>query len=261
MKARIFYPLVAIVGIMISVLIIAAICIKMGFFSNLGNHSTIGDLPTPKGYTRVECPQGSMGEYLRGLPLKPRGTPVHLYTGGVARFQSMNYAVVDLPLFSNAEQCADVCMRLRAEYLYHQGKYSQIRFTTVQGNQLQYASGNDRLAFKAFMRTVYETCNTASMCQSLRLREREDLQPGDVFVYKARAGRQYGHAVMVVDMAVNKKGEKIFLAVQGNTPARNMHVMRNGSSLRYTPWFKLNTDGDVQYISPFVFYEKEQRHW
>ena len=28
-----------------------------------------------------------------------------------------------IPLLSNAEQCADVCMRLRAEYLFQTGQY------------------------------------------------------------------------------------------------------------------------------------------
>ena len=46
--------------------------------------------------------------------------------------------MVDLPLLSNAEQCADVCMRLRAEYLYNTGQYGSIRFQDVNGHTLRY---------------------------------------------------------------------------------------------------------------------------
>ena len=50
-----------------------------------------------------------------------------LYTGGNARFQWLSAAVIDMPMLSNAEQCADMPMRLRSEYLFSQGRYSEIR--------------------------------------------------------------------------------------------------------------------------------------
>ena len=37
-------------------------------------------------------------QFLRSLFLKPEGSKVKLYTGGNAHFQTMNYAVVDLPV-------------------------------------------------------------------------------------------------------------------------------------------------------------------
>ena len=84
--------------------------------SNLNNHKTIGDITEPWGYERISGGDVAYTNYLRSLPLKERGSRVQLYTGGDARFQSLNYAVVDMPLLSNAEQCADVCMRLRGAY-------------------------------------------------------------------------------------------------------------------------------------------------
>ena len=99
--------------------------------SNPHNYATIGDIPTPWGYERVDGEDAAYARFLRQLPLKRKGAKVMLYTGGVSRFQSLNYAVVDVPLLSNAEQCADVCMRLRAEYLYHTGQYGRIRFQNV----------------------------------------------------------------------------------------------------------------------------------
>jgi len=65
---------------------------------------------------------------LHSLPLNPKASKEKLYTGGNALFQTMNYAVVDLPMLSNAEQCADACMRLKAEYLYQTRQYNKIKF-------------------------------------------------------------------------------------------------------------------------------------
>ena len=50
--------------------------------TNPWNAATLGEIPTPMGYKRVEAPAGSYAEFLRALPLKPRGSKVNYYTGG-----------------------------------------------------------------------------------------------------------------------------------------------------------------------------------
>ena len=95
--------------------------------SNPNNYKTIGDISEPWGYERISGDDTAYTNYLRSLPLKGQGAKVQLYTGGDSRFQSLNYAVINMPLLSNAEQCADVCMRLRAEYLFSTGQYGRIR--------------------------------------------------------------------------------------------------------------------------------------
>lgn len=235
---------------------------KFGFISNPLNCKQIGQLPPPPGYTRVKCDDESFGAYLRQLPLKRRGSRVHLYKSDkLARFQGCNYAVVDMPLLSNYEQCADVCMRLRAEYLYSIGEYQKIRFKALDGSILQYKGGQSREAFERFMRHVYGVCNTTSMCASMPKRAFADLEAGDVFVYKSRKQGRYGHAVIVVDIAENAAGEKVFLVVEGNTPARDMHVLRNPYRLFMSAWYKLNPDGELQSIYPFTYKKDELRHW
>ena len=171
--------------------------------SNPNNYQAVGDIPAPWGYERINGDDASYSHFLRSLPLKERGAKVMLYTGGVARFQSLNYAVVDLPLLSNAEQCADVCMRLRAEYLYQTGQYGRIRFQNVNGKAMAYGGGGSRKAFEQYLRNLYGVASTFSLSREMKTRRLADMQPGDVFVYPARYGQKYGHAVMVVDVAQN----------------------------------------------------------
>lgn len=64
----------------------------------------------------------------------------------------MNYAVVDLPVLSNAEQCADACMRLKAEYLYQTGQYNKIKFQDDNGQSLRYSGGASGEAFYRCLR-------------------------------------------------------------------------------------------------------------
>ena len=87
------------------------------------------------------------------------------------------------------------------------------------------------------------------------------MQPGDVFVYPARYGQTYGHAVMVVDVAVNKHGKKAFLLAEGNTPAREIHIMRNFENPIRSPWFMLDEDADNLILSVFHYKATDLKHF
>ena len=232
--------------------------------SNPNNYKTIGNIPTPWGYKRINGDEAAYSEFLRSLPLKDRGSDVMLYTGGKARFQSLNYAVVDMPLLSNAEQCADVCIRLRAEYLFNSRQYGSIHFKDVNGHNIRYSGGASRKAFINYLRRVYGLASTYSLSREMRQRSLSDMQPGDVFVYAAvdRPGNhKYGHAVMVVDVAVNKNGKKAFLLAEGNTPARDIHIMRNFQNPFRSPWFFLDEDANILLLSVFPYKSNELRHF
>lgn len=248
---------------LVIILAIAGFTVLLGLYgyyafrtSNLSNAPTIGDIPLPVGYKRVPVEKGSYGEYLRSLPLKPRGAKVYLYRSKrLANYQWLSAGVVDMPLLSNDEQCADVCMRMRGEYLFRTGKYNQLCFTTLNGKKLQYTGRNNRKAFEQYMRQVFGSCNTTSLHRSLSARELKDMQIGDVFVYPHRnvAGKdRYGHAVMVADMAVDKQGKKIFLLIEGNTPARDIHIVRNFNPL-LNPWHSLYEDAASVQFNVFRF--------
>ena len=232
--------------------------------SNPNNYKTIGDIPTPWGYKRINGDDAAYSEFLRSLTLKGRGSNVMLYTGGKSRFQSLNYAVICMTLLSNAEQCADACIRLRAEYLFSSGQYSRIHFKDVNGHTMSYSGGASRKAFNNYLRRVYGLASTYSLSREMRQRSLADMQPGDVFVYAAvdRPGNhKYGHAVMVMDVAKNKNGKKAFLLAEGNTPARDIHIMRNFENPFRSPWFFLDEDTDILLLSVFPYKSNELRHF
>ena len=229
--------------------------------SNPNNYKTIGEIPEPWGYERINGDDVAYTNYLRSLPLKERGAKVQLSTGGNARFQSLNYAVINMPILSNAEQCADVCMRLRAEYLFNTGQYGRIRFQNVNGKTLSYGGGNSRKSLENYLRNLYGVASTFSLSREMKTRRLADMQPGDVFVYPARYGQQYGHAVMVVDVAINKRGKKAFLLAEGNTPAREIHVMRNFENPFRSPWFILDEDADNLLLAVFHYKANELKHF
>ena len=224
--------------------------------SNPWNAKCIGDISTPWGYTRVE---GRYAEFMRSLPLKKKGSKVQYYTGGDARYQWLSAGVIDLPMLSNAEQCADMAMRLRAEYLFSQGRYSDIHFQNVNGNRLQYHGGGSRKALEKFLRKAYGCCSTFSVSRETEPRKISEVQPGNVLVYTARKPESVGHAMIVVDVA--RKGKKVaIMCAEGNTPAREQHIVRNLNPLS-NPWFFFDGDESTLWISVFHFNKDELRHY
>ena len=249
------FPIMA--ALLLVILAGAAFCawvVYGGKTSNPHNYAAVGDIPTPRGYRRITGTDVPYATFLRALPLKSKGTRVQFFTGGDSLFQPIAYAVVDMPLLSNAEQCADVCMRLRAEYLFNARQYGRISFKDVNGHTLNYEGGASRKALESYLRKLYGVASTFSLSREMETRQLKDIQPGDVFVYPAgRYGLKMGHAIMVVDVAENAKGRKVFLLAEGNTPARNIHVMRNLLAPLYSPWFMLDDDADYLLLDGIPF--------
>ena len=71
---------------------------------------------------------------------------------------------------------------------------------------------------------------------------------GDVFIQ----GGFPGHAILVVDMAVNGSGKKLFLLVQSYMPAQEIHVLNNPVDSDSSPWYKLDF-GEILYTPEWTF--------
>lgn len=254
MKKRMVIVMVA------AVLLIAGWCLYASFTSNSRNAQTLGEIPAPWGYARVDATSGSYADFLRHLPLKPRGARVHRYTGETSFMSLFSSGVIDYKMLSNSEQCADVAMRLRAEYLWANGRYSEICFRNVNGQNMRYQGGKSRKEFEQYLRKVYGLCSTFSMYRETKTRAIKDIKPGDVLVYPAKYGLPYGHAVLVADVATNGNGKYAIMCVEGSTPAIEAHIIRNLNPLK-NPWFFIEEDDDHIWVSLLPFQKEELRHY
>ena len=119
-------------------------------------------------------------------------------------------------------------MRLRAEYLWAQKRYGEIKFNftngfpaeykkwaegnriKVTGNKVEwYAAGGKDYSYKTFrkyLNMVFMYAGTASLSKELRTVPYTSLQAGDVFI----KGGSPGHVVIVVDVAIHPKTKKKF---------------------------------------------------
>ncbi len=249
-----------ILAIILSALAVLSGILLVFFLSNPKNVKCVGEIATPSGYLRSDAPTGSFAHYLRDLPLKSRGSLVHLTDGRLANLQILSYAVIDMDILNNMEQCADAVMRLRAEYLWSKKRYAEIKFTTVSGTTLAYQGGDSRKAFEKYLRQVFDLCNTTSLYKDLSPRKFSEVEVGDVLVYPSRKKGKYGHALIVVDVAVNAEGKRAVMLAESNTPAREKHILRNLNPFS-NPWFFINGDDKDFKASFFTYHPGELRHF
>lgn len=216
----------------------------------------IAGIALPKGFHRIEATEGSFAAWLRGLPLK-RDNTVYLYDGSPKPNQSAQFAVLDISVGNkDLQQCADAVMRLRAEYLYSQKKYDAIRFTDNEGTTYHFTTTYKKDRFNKYLERVFGMCGSASLSKQMHAVNIKKMQPGDVLI----KGGFPGHAVIVMDMAVNEQGEKIYLLAQSYMPAQDIHILKNPNSDSFSPWYRLNDEADI--VTPeYSFTDEQLKTW
>lgn len=86
------------------------------------------------------------------------------------------------------------------------------------------------------------------MSRELNKADIKDIKIGDVFIQ----GGSPGHAVIVVDIAVNRKtGEKIMMLAQSYMPSQELHILK--SIFDISPWYKIE---DEKLVTPEWLFEK-----
>jgi len=208
---------------------------------------------------------------LRHLPLKPHGEKVHYFDGRTKANSGIAAAVIDMGVGDkDLQQCADAVIRLRAEYLRSSGREEEIVFNFTNGTPASwdkwkngyrcFVSGNEvewnqtagysdsDNTFSAYLETVFIYAGSLSLENELKPAGVDDIQPGNVFIQ----GGSPGHAVIVVDVAINSSGEKVFMLAQSYMPAQDIHILINPDNNDISPWYQLNANEKL-YTPEWVF--------
>lgn len=236
----------------------------------------ISDIKAPIGFYRVDKPKKSFANWLRALPLKNRGAKVYYYNKILKPNQNLHYAVIDIDIGKrDLQQCADAVMRLRAEYLYSLKKYKKIAFDFTSGDNLSFfdwsigkrakivknrvkwvfngKKGVDYENFRKYMNLIFTYAGTYSLAKETPKKNIKKMEIGNFFI----KGGFPGHAIIVVDMVENKKGQKLYLLAQSYMPAQSIHILKNFNS-KLSPWYKLDNRDNI--ITPEWNFKKNQLH-
>lgn len=232
----------------------------------------------PLGFQRRQAAENSFAAYLQNLPLKLAGTKVKYYNGD-SKNNDVYEAVVDMEISNrDLQQCADAIMRLRGEYFYANKQFDEISFTLTNGFKMDYVQwmagnrvkiegntatwynkvqpSNTYDDFRSYMDFVFTYAGTLSLSKELKSRQLSDIEIGDVFI----KGGSPGHAVIVVDMAINEMGEKVILLAQSYMPAQETQILKNSSDTELSPWYSTSEVGRI--ITPeWTFDVNQLKTW
>ena len=231
----------------------------------------------PEGYQRSVASKNTFAHWLRNLPINTN-PDVHLYNGTLKRNQDAQFLVLDIDVGdTDLQQCADACMRLRAEYLYSIKAYDKIAFNFTSGFKAEYKrwAQGERISiegnnckwvkktgpdysystFRKYMDLVFMYAGTQSLSQELVSVPIDSLKPGDLFI----KGGFPGHAVMVIEVVKNTKGEKIFTIAQSYMPAQQIHILKNPNDDELSPWYKI-PNGELE-TPEWTFERSQVKRW
>jgi len=244
--------------------IIAFYVLQFLFLADGGAQATIGDIPLPSHeYNRLNANKDSYAHWLRNLPLEEPGSSVYDFKGNIFKSgtDSSVAAVVKWNISGRRlEQCMDIVIRLYAEFLWQEHKTDNLKLPLPGGTWLywnHWRSGY-RPFFKGiqvdlrksthpdstysnyikFLHTIFSESHTQQFYHSYHPVMRENVQIGDFIVRKGTKG----HAVMIVDLAQNARGELVALIGNGDTPACQFFLLNHTKG---NPWVPLNRDEEA----------------
>ena len=264
-----------------TILIVFCCCSCSAGDPGINPYPLSGSIPPPAGYHRTSD-NDPFTAWLRAIPLK-RDRTVRLFDGSLKKNQQAQFAVLDVSVGNqDLQQCADAVMRLRSEYLHSRKDDGNICFYTNQGVRLSFLEWTrgrrfhltggrltpyqlqvqrhceDRACFDEYLQTVFAYCGTLSLEKQLSSVSRyKDIRPGDVLI----TGGSPGHAMLVIDMAVDAAGRKAYLLAQSYMPAQDIHIVKNPAARGQDPWFYVDDETHVIPTPEWTFYPSQLRRW
>ncbi|EGC02763.1 hypothetical protein CUS_6008, partial [Ruminococcus albus 8] len=175
------------------------------------------------------------------------------------------------------QQCADSIIRLYSDYFYQKGQFDKITFQFSNGDECNYPrwrKGRRMLVlgdfsceipaalpddseqqYRNYLKEVINYAGTLSLQKESAVISPDELGIGDFICNDT-------HVVMITDMAVNDKGEKVYLIGQSFIPAVCFHIITDLDGSEPTAWFTEDRLREEKFqIGAFSFEQKDIRRW
>lgn len=227
----------------------------------------------PQGYFWVNEMPGSFGEYLLNFPLHPPNFPVRDYNAVPIKKQYNHIAILRIDVGDkDLQQCADAWMRLYAEYLWSQKRFEEIGFEFTSGQYFSWSdykkgirtkevkkrvsffntgkSDDSYERFREYLNVIFRYAGTISLDhESVPVLRNSQIQTGDFLIKPGSPG----HSVIVVGVARNKLGKRLYLLAESFMPAQDIHILRNPVNSKLSPWYELDVNSPKTVTAKYIF--------
>lgn len=227
----------------------------------------------PKGYFWEKSPAGSFSEYLSNFPLHPKNFPVRDFKAVPISRQNNHAAILKIDVGDkDLQQCADAWIRLYAEYLWAQKRFDEITFEFTSGQSFawnDYKKGlrtqeiktrvrfiktgkpdDSYQSFRKYLNIIFRYAGTISLDrESLSLTQNNQIQPGDFLIKPGSPG----HSVLIVGVARNYAGQRLYLLAESFMPAQDIHILVNREKPQLSPWYELDLKAPKTVTAKYIF--------
>ncbi|MFV0176321.1 DUF4846 domain-containing protein [Empedobacter falsenii] len=194
---------------------------------------------TPPNFSRNQN-YNNFGKWLNNISLKNSNTPVYTFDGQKKPNPNIYVGVLDLEQpKKNVQFNANAVMSLRLEYFYRSKKYLEMdKLAKVSTQPIPYSKYVDvdhsYSKYIEYLQYYLENTNSNTMSELMKPINVKDLQIGDVFLQK---GSIKNHAVIVMDLAEDNLGNKLFILAQSYYPSQDLQIITNPSNDLISPWY------------------------
>lgn len=194
---------------------------------------------TPPNFERNQN-SNDFGKWLNNITLKNNNTPVYTFDGQKKPNPNIYVGVLDLEQpKKNVQFNANAIISLRLEYFYRAKKYNEIdKLALISSKPLPYTKfvkgDYSYPKYIAYLEYYLENTSSTTISELLKPIQFKDLQVGDVFFQK---GSIKNHAVIVMDLAQDETGNKIYILAQGYYPSQDIQIITNPSNDFISPWY------------------------
>ena len=226
----------------------------------------------PKGFAWQTENAGTFADFLIHQTLLPEGFPVRNFKNEPTPYQMFHAAILDIDVGDrDLQQCADAWIRLYAEFLWKQKHFDEITFQFTSGQSLSWndfkkgirtleegervrfvskAKFDDSYTnFRKYLDLVFQYAGTISLDrESVLVKNNRDIQVGDMIITPGSPG----HCVIIVGIAKDKNGKKLYLLAERFLPAQDIHIIKNPKS-RLSPWYELDVNAPVTVTAKYHF--------
>ena len=227
----------------------------------------------PKGFSWVQEEPGSFSEFLTNFPLHPPNLPVRDFTGVPIEEQQHHVAILKIDVGEkNLQQCADAWIRLYSEYLWLNQRFDDIgfEFTSTQffawdDYKIGYRTKevNKKVSFintgkfddsyesfQKYLEVIFRYAGTISLdVESDPVKDNASVKAGD-FIIKPGSP---GHSVIIVGVAKNVAGKKLYLLAESYMPAQDIHILVNHKNRKLSPWYELDVHAAQTVTAKYIF--------
>lgn len=227
----------------------------------------------PKGFSWVKEQPGSFSEFLTNFPLHPANLPVRDFTGLPVEQQNHHIALLKISVGEkDLQQCADAWIRLYAEYLWLTKKFDDIGFEFTDTQFFawdDYKAGfrtkevNKKVSFvktgkvddsyesfQKYLEVIFRYAGTISLNEeSVPVENNEDIRSGDFLIKPGSPG----HSVIIVGVARNLSGKKLYLLAESYMPAQDIHILVNHKNPQLSPWYELDVHAPETVTAKYIF--------